>query len=98
MTIVAPDRLRGFVAKLYAAAGVPEEEAGLVADSLVRADLWGHSSHGVMRAPWYLDRIRNGVMTPVTKPETVVDAGAISVIDGRDGCLLYTSPSPRDRG
>ncbi len=85
MTRVSADVLRGFVARLYGAAGVPDEDAALVADTLVRADLWGHSSHGVMRAPWYLDRLRTGVMTPVTEPDTVVDAGAISVIDGRDG-------------
>jgi LDH2 family malate/lactate/ureidoglycolate dehydrogenase len=82
---VQAEALRGFVAALYRAAGVPEADAALVADSLVRADLWGHSSHGVMRAPWYLDRIRSGVMVPVTAPEVVVDAGAICVIDGRDG-------------
>ena len=32
-----------------------------------------------------LDRIRNGVMKPVTSPEFVVDAGSIAVIDGHDG-------------
>ncbi|WP_137176903.1 Ldh family oxidoreductase [Roseomonas sp. AR75] len=85
MVQVRADALRGHVAALFAAAGVPQEDAALVADTLVRADLWGHSSHGVMRAPWYLDRLRTGVMTPVTAPETVVDAGAICVIDGRDG-------------
>ncbi len=83
--IVAADTLCRFVAALFAAARVPAEDAALVADTLVRADLWGHSSHGVMRAPWYLDRLRTGVMTPVTAPETVVDAGAVAVIDGRDG-------------
>lgn len=83
--IVAAGTLSAHVAALFAAAGVPQAEAALVADTLVRADLWGHSSHGVMRAPWYLDRLATGVMTPVTAPETVVDAGAISVIDGRDG-------------
>jgi len=85
MISIPADALRAFVAALYRAAGVPEEDAELVADSLVRADLWGHSSHGVMRAPWYIDRIRSGVMTPVTDPEVVVDAGAISVVNGRDG-------------
>ena len=85
MTPTAPDTLRGFIAALYAAAGLPEEDAALVADTLVRADMWGHSSHGVMRAPWYIDRVRAGTMKPVTEPEVLVDAGAISVIDGRDG-------------
>ena len=77
--------LRDFVAALYAAAGLPSEDASLVAETLVRADMWGHSSHGVMRAPWYIDRVKAGTMKPVTDPEVVVDAGAISVIDGRDG-------------
>ncbi|HTD89637.1 MAG TPA: Ldh family oxidoreductase [Burkholderiales bacterium] len=74
-----------FAAAVYASAGVPEPDARLVADTLVQADLWGHQSHGVLRLGWYLDRIRNGVMKPVTKPEFVVDAGAVAVIDGHDG-------------
>lgn len=85
MAMITAETLSGFVASLYVAAGLPQEDAALVADSLVRADLWGHSSHGVMRAPWYLDRVRAGTMKPVTKPERVVDAGAIAVIDGHDG-------------
>ena len=62
---IAPETLRERVAVLYRAVGLPEEHAALVAETLVRADMWGHSSHGVMRVPWYLDRVRNGVMKPV---------------------------------
>ncbi len=74
-----------FATAVYASAGVPEADARLIADTLVQADLWGHQSHGVLRLGWYLDRIRNGVMKPVTTPELVVDAGAIAVIDAHDG-------------
>ncbi len=74
-----------FATAVYAGAGVPEPDAHLIADTLVQADLWGHQSHGVLRLGWYLDRIRNGVMKPVTTPEFVVDAGAVAVIDGHDG-------------
>ena len=74
-----------FAAAVYAGAGMPEADARLVADTLVQADLWGHQSHGVLRLGWYLDRIRTGVMQPVTTPEFVVDAGAITVMDGHDG-------------
>ena len=56
-----------------------------LADTLVQADLWGHQSHGVLRLGWYLERLRNKVMDPLTKPEFVVDAGAMAVIDGHDG-------------
>jgi len=82
---ISPEPLRDRVSALYRAVGLPDEHAALVADTLVRADMWGHSSHGVMRAPWYLDRVRNGVMKPLTEAVRVVDAGAIAVVDGRGG-------------
>jgi len=78
-------RLTEFATAVYAGAGMPETDARLVADTLVQADLWGHQSHGVLRLGWYLDRVRNRVMNPVTKPEFAVDAGAVAVIDGHDG-------------
>ncbi len=77
--------LREFAASVYTDAGMPEDDALLVADTLVQADLWGHQSHGVLRLGWYLERIRNGVMNPVTSPEFEVDAGAVAVINGHDG-------------
>src|ERR1700675_5057523 len=82
---VDANRLIDFATAVYASAGMPEADARLVADTLVQADLWGHQSHGVLRLGWYLERIRNGVMKPVTQPEFVVDAGAIALIDGHDG-------------
>ena len=78
-------RLIDFATTVYASAGMPEADARLVADTLVQADLWGHQSHGVLRLGWYLDRLRHGVMHPVTTSEIVVDAGAIAVMDGHDG-------------
>ncbi len=85
MSAVAPDRLAAVCAAVLRAVGVPGSDADLVADSLVQADLWGHGSHGVMRLGWYVDRIRAGVMEPVTEPDWVVDSGAVAVLDGRDG-------------
>jgi LDH2 family malate/lactate/ureidoglycolate dehydrogenase len=82
---VDPEGLIDFGADVYTSAGMPHADARLVADTLVQADLWGHQSHGVLRLGWYLDRIRNGVMKPITEPEFVVDAGSIAVIDGHDG-------------
>ena len=79
------EALRDFASAVYQGAGMPGDDAYLVADTLVQADLWGHQSHGVLRLGWYLDRIRNGVMSPVTKPEFVVDSGAIALIEGHDG-------------
>lgn len=84
-TRISAEQLLDFISSVFASAGVPEPEARLVADSLVQADLWGHQSHGVLRAPWYMARLTSGVMKAVTDPKLIVDAGAIALIDGQDG-------------
>jgi LDH2 family malate/lactate/ureidoglycolate dehydrogenase len=81
---IAPAPLLDFATAIYAAAGMPEADARLVADALVQADLWGHQSHGVLRLPWYLARLRAGVCTAVAAPKLLVDAGGVAVIDGGD--------------
>ncbi|WP_299625936.1 Ldh family oxidoreductase [Pelagibius sp.] len=82
---IQAERLAAFAAAAYRAMGVPEADAALLADTLVQADLWGHQSHGVMRTFWYGERLRSGAMRAVTKPEVVVDGGAVAVLDGCDG-------------
>jgi LDH2 family malate/lactate/ureidoglycolate dehydrogenase len=82
---VRPDRLAAFAGEVLAAAGVPEADAALVAGCLVQAELWGHPSHGLLRLGWYVARIRAGVVDPMATPETVVDHGAVAVVDGREG-------------
>jgi LDH2 family malate/lactate/ureidoglycolate dehydrogenase len=78
-------RLLDFTTAVYVSAGMPQGDAWLAADTLVQADLWGHQSHGLMRLSWYVGRLRAGVTDPVAKPEFIVDAGAVAVIDGHDG-------------
>lgn len=81
---ITPDRLLDYATAAYVRAGMAEPDAHLAADTLVQADLWGHQSHGVLRLPWYVARLRAGVCDPVAQPELVVDAGAIAVMDGHD--------------
>ena len=82
---IDPQRLLAFATAVYQQAGLPADDARLAADTLVQADLWGHQSHGVLRLSWYVARLRTGVMQAVTRPEIVVDAGALAVMDGHDG-------------
>ena len=82
---IDPAKLTDFAAAVYGQVGVPAADAALLADTLVQADLWGHQSHGVLRLGWYLERLRRGSMQAVTRPQTIVDAGAVAVIDGQDG-------------
>jgi len=83
--LVAPAALTRFGTHVLTSFGVPADDANLLSDSLVTAELWGHGSHGMLRLPWYVDRLRGGVMTAVTRSETVVDAGAVVVLDGHQG-------------
>ncbi|MEV7090168.1 Ldh family oxidoreductase [Streptomyces sp. NPDC093085] len=83
-TVGAADLLR-FAAAATEAKGVPPADARLLADTLVTAELWGHPSHGMLRLPWYLERVESGATAAVAAPETVSDNGAVLVVDGRDG-------------
>ncbi len=78
------DRLRDFATTIYSKCGMSGDDALLVADTLVQADLWGHQSHGVMRLSWYEARLKSGVCDPRARPETIVDAGAVAVLDAHD--------------
>ena len=77
--------LRSFATRVLEATGVPHQDSYLVADSLIQADLWGHSSHGLLRLPWYVARLRTGAMSTVTAPESLVDTGPLLLLDGKDG-------------
>jgi LDH2 family malate/lactate/ureidoglycolate dehydrogenase len=82
---IAPDALRQFGAGVLRTLGVPADDAALVSDSLVQADLWGHQSHGLLRLPWYVARLRSGAMTAVTDPAVLTDTGPLVSLDGRHG-------------
>lgn len=82
---VGPRALLDLVAAVFRTLGVPETDAALVADTLVASDLAAHASHGVYRVRWYADRIRSGVMQPVTQSQAVQDSPSVLVLDGQDG-------------
>ncbi|MFI6675730.1 Ldh family oxidoreductase [Kribbella sp. NPDC050470] len=80
-----PEALQAFTEAVLRAEGVPGPDAHLLADTLVTAELWGHASHGMLRLPWYVARLRRGAMERVTRTERVRDTGALVVLDGRNG-------------
>lgn len=80
-----PASLKAFTSAVYRSAGVPDADADLAAETLVRAELWGHASHGLLRLGWYYARLRSGAMKAVTHAQLVVDGGAVAVLDGADG-------------
>ncbi|HTC10234.1 MAG TPA: malate/lactate/ureidoglycolate dehydrogenase [Acetobacteraceae bacterium] len=65
--------------------GSDATEAQEVADHLTRANMTGHDSHGVGMLPAYVRLLQDGLLVPNQTPETVLDAGALLVIDARRG-------------
>ena len=94
---IDPEALRTFGARVLTALGVPTDDARLVAESLVQADLWGHGSHGMLRLPWYVARLRSGAMRAVTEPAVLADTGPLVVLDGRDGVGQVLADGARRR-
>ena len=60
-------------------------EAAEVADHLVRANLAGHDSHGVGMLPAYVRLLKAGLLVPNQVSDTVLDSGALLVIDAKRG-------------
>ena len=85
MVYVAPDAAKTFTRALLTASGLSEEHANIVGDSLVRADLRGVDTHGLMRLPGYLDRLRRGLINPRPQLEPKRVTPVAASLDGQDG-------------
>ena len=66
-------------------AGVPESNAAKTARAIVTSDVWGNPSHGLMRLPFYLQRITMGGVNPEAELKVISERGAITSLDGEDG-------------
>ena len=83
MPNLSATQLQQFATELLTAGGVLPDEAAVIAESLVGANLRGHDSHGVMRIPFYLDFLKKDVartgapfnVLKETDSTLVVDAG-----------------------
>ena len=78
---LAADALVRAVADCFLAAGIPAADAASVAEDLVAADLEGVASHGVMLVPMYIERIRSGSVSKLSRGDVVSDLDASVVID-----------------
>ncbi len=85
MPHVSSSELKEFAVALLVAGGVGNEEAALVAESLVGANLRGHDSHGVMRIPYYLDGVKKGDVRPGASLEILRETNSILMADGNWG-------------
>ena len=79
---VPATQLAVFVARAFVAAGLPDADAQAVAALMVEADLRGSDTHGVIRLPLYVRRLRTGGIKARPNIRTVSDCASVALIDG----------------
>src|SRR5690606_3359251 len=83
--------LQKYCTDLFQKAGLSENDAHIVAESLVLANLRGVYSHGVVRADIYLRRLEAGMIDIHSEME-VSNEGPITLLDGNNqiGAIVGT--------
>ncbi|MBR0507438.1 MAG: Ldh family oxidoreductase [Clostridia bacterium] len=86
------ETIGSFIVDAFVAYGVPREDAEICADVLMESDRRGIESHGVNRfKPIYIDRIKAGILNPVTEYEVLKETPTTQVVDGHDGMGMVIS-------
>ena len=80
------DILEKFMVNVMVKAGIPKDDAAIIGDVLLQADKLGFDSHGVNRLKSiYLDRIKEGILDPLTDYKIIKEGPTTAVIDGQNG-------------
>jgi LDH2 family malate/lactate/ureidoglycolate dehydrogenase len=83
--LVSQSLLQSYYEDVLNACGVPAQDAAIVGDTLVDADLRGVSSHGLINFPYYVDRLRHGGANPTPRVQAVTDLPGLLLLDGDGG-------------
>ena len=83
--LVNHQNLLQFVTALFDKTGLSPENAAFFAQSLVDINLWGIDSHGVLRVPIYVKRLKSGACNPQPNIKTIKSAITLEVMDGDNG-------------
>src|SRR5499427_3049171 len=84
-TRVSAAHLTEFAARVFIAAGLPQSDAHTIADLMVEADLRGSDTHGVIRLPLYVRRLRAGGINAKPNIRLISDRVSAALIDGDNG-------------
>lgn len=82
---IGESKLRKLVEEIFQKYGLSEEEASIVTDTLVVANLRGVDTHGVVLVDKYVQRLQAGSLNPQPNIKKTVDIGAVAMVDGDNG-------------
>jgi uncharacterized oxidoreductase len=95
---IRAERLQDMVRDIFITHGCAPEEAELIGLYLVRSNLAGHDSHGVIRVPRYVQWLREGQITAGQSLTIVSERQAFAVVDGGYGFGQSIGPQAVDLG
>src|SRR5438552_14187395 len=84
-TRVSTTQLTAFATRAFIAAGLPADDAEAVAGLMVEADLRGSDTHGVIRLPLYLRRLKAGGVKAKPNIRIVQEKPSTALVDGDNG-------------
>jgi uncharacterized oxidoreductase len=82
---IRPERLTRLISTLFETAGCRPAEAECIGRRLVEANLVGHDSHGVIRAPTYIEWLHAGKVFANKNLAVVFENEAVAIVDGQFG-------------
>ena len=78
---ITSNQLTRLASDILRAAGARKDEAELVADNLVEANLRGHDTHGIVRLPRYVGEIQRGEINTSAQVRVTQDRPATLLVD-----------------
>ena len=78
----SPQQLTAIAQEVFTAAGLEQDEASIVAEHLVQANVVGHDSHGVLRIPEYLAWMEAGDVVPGQHITIMHETAVLAVMEG----------------
>lgn len=95
MKTFSGDYLHKVASDIFKACSSPSDEAEIVANHLVDANLMGFDSHGVIRVPQYVQDIRQGAIIPGAPIRITKETATTAIVDvgwnfGQVGALRAT--------
>jgi len=85
MPVFTAEQLENMGAEIFVAAGAPAEEARLVSKFLVKANLAGHDSHGVIRIVQYVNAIERGDIKLGAEIKVMRETSSSALLNGNWG-------------
>jgi ureidoglycolate dehydrogenase (NAD+) len=94
--LVSADELKTLVSAIFQSRGLNERDSGIMAESLIHANLRGTDSHGVMRTPHYIQRVDMGSINPHPVTKTERTGPSTATMDGDHGFGAVTNYDAMD--